>query len=109
MYPPNLPPNTKLASQYLKHNSQHQENLVKAGWLGKFFGMNDRISLYIAGVTIFLMLISGIIFTFFSFFYSESFDNTIKLWGVITPIITLSLGYIFGKGSKSKEKIPINT
>jgi len=97
----NLPPDPNIASQIIKHTSKHKESQLRAGWLGKFFGTNSRVPVYIAGLAILLLLITGIIYTFLSLDNNgPSYENVIKLWGLIAPLITLSLGYIFGKGSR---------
>jgi hypothetical protein len=101
----NLPPDPKLASEVLKHNSKLQESLIRAGWLGKFFGTNSRVPVYIAGLAILLLLLTGISYSFLSLYNGNiPFDNVIKLWGLITPVITLSLGYIFGKGTRGDNE-----
>lgn len=101
----NLPPDPKVAVKLIEHDSQHKDNIIKAGSLGKFFGSNPRVPVYIAGVTILILSLTGIIYTLCSMYYKgPSFDNVIKLWGILTPLITLPLGYIFGKETRSKEE-----
>jgi hypothetical protein len=58
---------------------------IDAGWLGKFFGNSSNAPTNIAGITIFLMI--GI-----------PFVSDLE-WEQSLPIITLALGYIFGKNT----------
>ena len=64
--------------------------------------LKEATSLYdkadIAGFTIVLLLLLGIGWTTIC----EDFSNTKDLWAIITPIITLALGYLFGEKSKKE-------
>ncbi len=67
---------------------------LEFGWLGKFFGAPTHSPTNIAGFLIILLVATGILLTFL---YGTS--NSIEYWTLMLPIITLSLGYIFGKKS----------
>lgn len=66
------------------------------GFLGKFFGKDSkRISLYIAWIICMTLLGIGFIYILIDPEY-KVIDN-LEFWKLIAPIITASLGYIFGK------------
>lgn len=88
-------------SDQLKYNEdpKHAENLLQsekmkldAGTLGGFFGSPQRAASSIACITIFLLTCSGILAMFVGCNISTS-----EYWKIITPIITLALGYLFGR------------
>jgi uncharacterized membrane protein HdeD (DUF308 family) len=69
-----------------------QQMVLEAGTLGKFFGSPQRAASSIACITIFLLTCSGVVSMFFACNIS-----TAEYWKIITPIITLALGYLFGR------------
>jgi len=88
-------------SENLKYNEDpnHAVNLLRtreleleAGKLGSFFGSPKRAAASIAWITIFLLICSGIFAAF-----AGCTIETIEYWKIITPIITLALGYLFGR------------
>ena len=66
---------------------------LEAGWLGKIFGAGNKAASNIAGLLVTLLTVSG-----FFVLFIESSVSALEYWKTITPIITLALGYIFGKG-----------
>ncbi|RQO35442.1 hypothetical protein DBR39_18370 [Chryseobacterium sp. KBW03] len=74
------------------------------GWLGFIFGGKELTALNISGFLIFLLLIIGSWLTYVVYNNNNDIDNVVKIWSIITPIVTLTLGYIFGnKTSKTKK------
>jgi len=71
-----------------------------SGWLGKIWGVTSSVPHNIAALTIFVLLLFGIIYTYSCInIPSEKLSISIAgFWGIISPIITLSFGYLFGKG-----------
>ena len=67
---------------------------LESGWLGRFFGAPTRSPSNIAGSLIFSLVIIGIAITFF-----PSSVNANDYWTKTFPLITLVLGYLFGKQS----------
>lgn len=83
-------------------NSANTEYLLKiqemkheAGVLGSFFGSTQRAASSIAWVMIFLLVCSGILILFISCSVSPA-----EYWKTISPLITLALGYLFGRKDK---------
>lgn len=67
---------------------------LDAGLLGKVFGADNKASTNITGIVVVLLVISGI-----SLLFVDSKMPAAEYWKVITPIITLALGYLFGKNA----------
>lgn len=82
-----------------KHNINIQKK--ELGWFGIFFGGKELISLNISGMLIIFLIITGLILSVKIYKVPTDLDNVIKIWGIITPIITLTLGYIFGNKSNN--------
>jgi hypothetical protein len=68
---------------------------LDSGWLGKLFGGSTTAPTNIAGLSLMLLLIAGVALLFFNSATMTAADY----WKIITPIITLVLGYLFGKKS----------
>ena len=68
---------------------------LEAGWLGKCFGGRATAPLNIAGLFVVLLAGSGI-----SVLFLESAIPAPEYWKTIVPLLTLVMGYVFGKGSK---------
>lgn len=70
---------------------------LDAGVLGKFFGNSNSAPSNIAGLSILLLLIFSVFITI----YPNEKISTAEVWKITSPIITLILGYLFGKSEKS--------
>jgi hypothetical protein len=68
---------------------------LEYGWLGRCFGNARNAPVNIAGLTVVLLLGTGVAMLFFESKNMLSSDY----WKLITPILTLILGYLFGKKS----------
>ncbi len=77
---------------------QHEQLLKDKdlGWLGRFFGGKELTSLNISGILILFLILSGVILSIIIYCNEWKLDGIVKLWGILTPLITLTLGYIFG-------------
>jgi uncharacterized membrane protein HdeD (DUF308 family) len=69
---------------------------LESGWLGKFFGAPTHSPINIAGLLILSLIVSGIVITFLPYPTALSAN---EYWTKILPLITLALGYLFGKKS----------
>lgn len=63
---------------------------LDSGWLGKFFGGPTHSPMNIAGLLIVLLVFTGIIMSLF-------IKSSDEYWTNIIPVVTLALGYLFGK------------
>ena len=84
--------------EILERNNQHKIAIKKKelGWFGLFFGGKELISLNISGILIIFLILVGFIMSCLIYFKTNDFKNIKEIWGIITPIITLTLGYLFG-------------
>ena len=74
------------------------ESLSIGGKLSKLLGSNtNNISLYISFTLCFLLIIVGIIYFWIP--KNEREKNILEFWNLIIPIITATLGYIFGRNN----------
>ncbi len=72
---------------------QSKQMDLESGWLGKLFGSSKIAPCNIAGLCLLLLVVPGIALLFFSGTTMTAGDY----WKFITPIVTLILGYLFGK------------
>lgn len=68
---------------------------LESGWLGKYFGGRFNAPMNIAGFLVTLLVGSGIAVLFF-----QSAIPAAEYWRSIIPLLTLVMGYVFGKSSK---------
>jgi len=85
--------NTKLDQESFGLRSKEMD--LEAGWLGKCFGGSANAPLNIAGVLVLLLVGSGILVLFV-----ESTMPAQDYWKVIVPLLTLVMGYVFGKSTR---------
>ncbi len=74
------------------------------GILGRFWGSIEHSSNNIAGLFIVLLLIIGSGYTI-CMLKSDSCDNhskVLEFWGMLSPMLTLALGYLFGRGQSNQ-------
>jgi len=90
-----------MSSNQLEYNKQPvssstflkaKEMDLESGWLGKLFGNKANAPANIAGVIVILLVLSGLFITFI-----KAEIQPKEYWSIISSIITLILGYLFGK------------
>jgi hypothetical protein len=67
---------------------------LEAGWLGRFIGSSKNAPNNIVFLVVVLLIVSGIVV---NFVYP---NDRVEYWKLILPVLTLTLGYLFGKNSK---------
>jgi hypothetical protein len=95
-----LPENPETSHKIIDNTFEESKMTRELGVLGQFFGSGNSIKLNIAGLFIFILLITGVSYTaciLFSQSTNPKAVGILEFWGIITPLITLALGYIFGK------------
>ena len=97
-----LPADPKTSHKIIDKAFENNIMDKEIGFLGKFFGFGESVKLNIAGICILILLLIGIVYTFI-YIFSNVNDKAIgitEFWSIITPLMTLTLGYIFGKNEK---------
>lgn len=71
----------------------------RRGWLGAIWGDGSNSAINIAGILIIILVVVGAVYTFvmLSRSWKETHSQVLDFWEVIIPLITLALGYLFGK------------
>lgn len=92
--------NHKIIDKTFESNNHERE----LGTLGKFFGSGDTVKMNISGLTILVLIITGICYTTAILCFDTTANSKAvgisDFWGIISPMITLALGFIFGKTQK---------
>lgn len=73
-----------------------KKDQIRAGLIGKIFGSNEYVTIYIAASVAILCIAAGFIITVF-LKDAELGMGKKDIWAILSPLITASLGYIFGK------------
>ena len=72
----------------------HKKNL---GWLGHIFGSPEGASKYITATICLITLIGMICLSIKAYNCEDGIARIKDIWSIGSPIVTLSLGYLFGK------------
>lgn len=77
----------------------HEANLndQALGWFGQIFGSQENSSRNITGIICLSFIAGATLISLIVYFCKEDTGFVKKMWEVICPIVTLSLGYLFGK------------
>jgi hypothetical protein len=67
---------------------------LESGWLGRVFGSSKNAAVNIGGLVVLLVVIAGIIMTIY-----PAGSTATESWKIITPVITMVLGFLFGRKS----------
>ena len=67
---------------------------LDAGWLGRIFGSATNAPIYIAGIVVCLFAFTCVVVLFV-----ESQVPAADFLNIMVPVITLALGYLFGKST----------
>ena len=84
--------------QQTKDDSAIKKQKVSQGWLGCLFGSKSN-SIYNVTCLFLLICIGGaFVYTAFMLYfnYEKTHNQVIDFWKIISPLITLALGYLFG-------------
>lgn len=74
-----------------------ENNQMDGGWMGKFFGSKKEIASMNIAVTICMLLLFMCIIEVIHSTYTGTKIN-MELISTIIPVVSLALGFIFGKG-----------
>ncbi len=87
------------ARNCLIEEHSHEINILekKLGIVGKLFGTQENASKNIAATVLIVLLIGGLILSGIAYCCYNDIDFIKTIWQTLIPVITLALGYIFGK------------
>lgn len=89
----------KLEEARIKEQGKKEER----GFLGRVWGSIEHSSNNIAGLFIILLLIIGAAYTCCMFHDNpENHSKILEFWGMLSPMLTLALGYLFGRGQSGQ-------
>lgn len=76
----------------------HEESMENKalGWFGQYFGSKEHSSRNITAIICLSFIAGATLVSLLVYFCKEDLTFVKYMWGVTSPIITLSLGYLFG-------------
>lgn len=87
-------------SSVVSRSDLNEERRLEMGWIGRAFGSVQDKPGNIAGASIVVSLVILLLLFWISYFYPNANDVPVgELMALFGSIITLALGYLFGKGS----------
>lgn len=89
--------NFLLAQQNAEQNFQNSQLKIKIGRIGELLGCEDNASRNITALICAILLIILLVLSIIVYLCEKNFDPVMTLWEKTIPIITLALGYLFGK------------
>ena len=85
----------------LDANNAAEQSRIDAGKFGDLLGTNTKnASIHIALIICSAMIVLCLLDLLHSFCKDQTLTS--EIWQLIFPVVTLSLGYIFGKGESKK-------
>lgn len=91
----NSPANYTSDPEHTDYLLRSQEMKLEAGILGVFFGSTQRAASSIAWIMIFILVCAGVLILF-----TSCAVQPLDYWKMVSPLITLALGYLFGRRDK---------
>lgn len=87
----------QIKMQAQQHDQEKAMKNKDLGWIGFLFGTAENASKNIAALICLILIIGAMAFTYV--IYNCGPDNSFieTIWDIVLPVVTLSLGYIFGK------------
>lgn len=85
----------RMAEMQYRHEANLNNQVL--GWFGRMFGSQENSSRNITGIICLSFVAGATLTSLIVYFCKEDIVFVKKMWEVICPIITLSLGYLFGK------------
>ena len=85
-------------SRQEKDNAHIREiEKTRLGLVGRLFGSGGNASKNIAATICILLILCAGVVSLYAYIWKDDKESARAIWGVIAPILTLSLGYVFGK------------
>lgn len=89
--------NYQLKMQESQHSHELSLRSKDLGLIGNLFGSSDNSSKNIAAIICLILLFAVIAMSCLVYCLDRDKDFISTLWQIVMPVITLALGYIFGK------------
>lgn len=86
-----------LAQQSAEQNFKNEQLKIKIGQIGELLGCEDNASRNITALICAILLIILLVLSIIVYLCEKNFNPVMTLWEKTIPIITLALGYLFGK------------
>lgn len=82
-----------------KLDQKHEQEIItkNLGWIGRTFGSTENASKNITATLCILLLVGVVIVSAIVYCNERDVNKVVGLWDGVLPIITLSLGYLFGR------------
>lgn len=95
----------KIKNEQKFQELEHQREMenISLGWFGRIFGSKENSSKNITGFICLSFILGGTLVSIIVYLINNDLTFVESMWGKISPIITLSLGYLFGKNSVSNN------
>lgn len=87
----------QLQMQQQQHNHEMEMKSAELGYVGKMFGAEGVASRNITALILLVAIVCVSVVSIIVYLKDKDVDFIGKMWGWLSPIITLSLGYLFGK------------
>ena len=103
---PNLLKNKVFIKQALDSQNDIEKIKTERGFLGSIWGSSEKIPNNIAALSIVVLLFAGLAYTYNNLGISnEKISLSTKdFWAIISPLITLAIGYLFGDKTNNKNE-----
>lgn len=94
----NLPEDTKLAGKMIDGHVRMEQTKVDRGKLGHWLGSTQNVPANIAGI---IAILAAVVMIFSVAYWAGTSDFTHKdAVAALSSLVTLALGYLFGRASK---------
>ncbi len=95
----NLPPDPQVAKEVLQNETRQHKMSLESGWLGRVFGTGRNAPVQVVSLALVLLLLAGVLYTFHG--DAPNHLGVVDFWKVLSPIITLLVGFLAGTYSKT--------
>lgn len=104
---PNITIDKSLAKKVVEDEGALERLKADRGLLGSLWGASSSVPNNVAALVAIALVLFGMIYTLFALYLmpaGKEMGYIKDLWAIITPIITLAIGYLFGnKPNKAGE------
>lgn len=99
-----LPKDKELAKKIIDNHNELEKERVQQGLLGMVWGNSASIPNNVAALLICFLVLFGMIYSYcmMAIPVTEAPITIKEFWAILTPIITLSIGYLFGDKTRNK-------